>query len=166
DESLSESEISSESENESDDSAVIDSMSESDQDLPLDRKLTWTTPHGANLAELSDSDDEEGPLRRTGAIPEHWYEELDHLGYNIDGRPITRNAAAGAIDKFLQSQTKEGRRTIYDAENDANVVLSKKDIALLKRIRDGCYAHAEFDETSETFRAECPKFPHPLGNTQ
>lgn len=89
---------------------------------------------------------------------------MDHIGYNIDGAPITRSAAKDAIDSFLASQTKEGRRTIYDPDNDRNVVLSKDDIAMLRRVRDGAFADAAFDETADHFNVDVPREIHPLGN--
>lgn len=35
--------------------------------------VPWRTAPGENVAELSDSEDEDGPLRRVGNVPEEWF---------------------------------------------------------------------------------------------
>lgn len=42
-------------------------------------------------------------------VPKHWYDHLEHIGYNVDGKPITKKTAADAIDRFLSSQSASGR---------------------------------------------------------
>ena len=65
-----------------------------------------------NLAELSDSEEDEGDqgtLLRIGNVPREWYNHLDHIGYNVDGQPVTRKVAADAIDRFLNSRDPAAR---------------------------------------------------------
>ena len=74
-------------------------------------RILWARPRD-NVAELSDSEEDvdgNGPLRRVGNIPKHWYDHLEHIGYNVDGKAISKKVAADAIDRFLSSQSSSGR---------------------------------------------------------
>lgn len=33
----------------------------------------------------------------------HWYDDLPHVGYDIDGRKVLRPARGDELDKFLQT---------------------------------------------------------------
>ena len=50
-----------------------------------------------------DSDDEIIPLDENtiGNVPIRWYDEYDHIGYNIDGEKILRPEKRDKIDEFL-----------------------------------------------------------------
>lgn len=54
-----------------------------------------------NLAEQSDSSDDEGEKNRIGNVPLEWYDEFDHIGYDIKGQKIGRKAKGDALDDFL-----------------------------------------------------------------
>ena len=43
--------------------------------------------------EESDSEDE-APVNTIGNVPLHWYDDFDHVGYDIDGRKIMRGTNA------------------------------------------------------------------------
>lgn len=117
-----------------------------------------------NLAELSDSSEEEQPpLVRMGNIPREWYDDLDHLGYNVDGVPITkRSSTMDAIDKFLAMRNNgEYRRTVYDDLNDKDVVLTAKDLQMIHRLRHGTYANADFNPEDGPY-LQAPTQKHPI----
>lgn len=41
-------------------------------------------------------------IRNTvGNIPMHWYDELDHIGYDIEGNKIMKPSTGDEIDEFL-----------------------------------------------------------------
>ena len=54
-----------------------------------------------NLAELSDSSDDEGMKNRVGNVPLKWYKDHDHIGYDISGKRIARKPKKDAIDELL-----------------------------------------------------------------
>jgi hypothetical protein len=91
------------------------------------------------------SDDE--PARNTvGNVPMKWYAEQDHIGYGLDGKKIVKKTGRDGMDRFLASQDDPHYKwTIYDEENDEEIVLSKRDVQLVQRIHSGTYAHPEFD---------------------
>jgi ribosome biogenesis protein ERB1 len=119
-----------------------------------------------NLAYLSDSSDEEdAPLVRVGNVPREWYDDLNHMGYNIDGVPITKAKKPDHIDTFLNKHDKSALYTIYDEDNDRYVKLSKEELETIRRIRKGQYPDAEFDEYDEKYWTDVKQTIHPIGNT-
>lgn len=40
---------------------------------------------------------------RVGNIPLHWYDDLPHVGYDIDGKKVLKPARGDELDKFLQT---------------------------------------------------------------
>ena len=41
---------------------------------------------------------------RVGNIPMHWYDDMPHIGYDIDGKRVLRPAVGDDLDKFLKTQ--------------------------------------------------------------
>eukprot|EP01103_Thecamoeba_quadrilineata_P021481 TRINITY_DN9889_c0_g1_i1.p1 TRINITY_DN9889_c0_g1~~TRINITY_DN9889_c0_g1_i1.p1 ORF type:complete len:810 (-),score=151.80 TRINITY_DN9889_c0_g1_i1:38-2146(-) len=89
----------------------------------------------------SDSSDAEAAKNpnKVGNIPMEWYEEYEHIGYGLDGQPITKSASSDAIDKFLQDHDSGGLqwRTVWDDKQQRNIVLSEKEYDMLRRIHSG-----------------------------
>lgn len=112
----------------------------------------------ALLAHVDDlSSDDEAPRNTVGNVPLEWYARAgyDHIGYDVEGKRIAKKPSAGGdrIDAFLRSQDDPlaHRWTVYDEANDESVVLSKRDVALLRNLAAGSAAHPEFDGTSEAY---------------
>ncbi len=40
---------------------------------------------------------------RVGNIPLHWYDDLPHVGYDIDGKKVLKPARGDELDKFLKT---------------------------------------------------------------
>lgn len=38
---------------------------------------------------------------RVGNIPMHWYDDLPHIGYDMNGKKVLRPAHGDELDKFL-----------------------------------------------------------------
>jgi hypothetical protein len=98
------------------------------------------------------SSDDESPRNTVGNVPSEWYADRDHIGYDRSGKRIMRKRARDGMETFLKSQDDPLHRwTVYDEENDEEMVLSRRDVALLKNLSAGTYAHPEFDETSDAY---------------
>ena len=41
---------------------------------------------------------------RVGNIPMHWYDDMPHIGYDINGKKVLRPAMGDELDKFLKTQ--------------------------------------------------------------
>lgn len=102
-----------------------------------------------HLDDLS-SDDEEGTGNTIGRVPLHWYDAYDHIGYNIAGEKIAKRAGKDRIDIALSNQDDSAsRRTVYDMYNDKEVVLSERDLEIIRRIQAGAFAHPEHNDTPD-----------------
>ena len=99
--------------------------------------------------EGSDSSEDERAHRNTiGNVPLSWYKYEDHIGYDKDGTKIIKKAGnKDALDRLL-ARNEEGSaewRTVYDAYNDEEIVLSKDEMKMIQRIRSGKFPHATID---------------------
>jgi len=102
-------------------------------------------PKPLNLAQYSDSEDEEMP-NRIGNVPLHWYDEEDHIGYDIYGNKIIRKDRGDNIDAFLaRTDDPNAGRTVYDKLNDEKIVLTDEELAIINRIRKGMFPDKHFD---------------------
>ena len=55
-----------------------------------------------DVAEESDSSEDEVPDRNTvGDVPLRWYDEEEHIGYDVSGKKIRKQAKRDKIDSFL-----------------------------------------------------------------
>ena len=60
------------------------------------------TPQPA--VEESDSEDEM-PINTVGNIPLEWYDEFDHVGYDLDGQKILRSTRKDELDALSGAST-------------------------------------------------------------
>lgn len=102
----------------------------------------------------SDDEDDEGSGNRIGRVPLHWYDEHDHIGYNVHGSKVAKSSSANSgdmLDKAIafSEEKAENKFTVHDALNDRNVALTERQLDLIRRIQGGAYAHPEFDGTPD-----------------
>jgi ribosome biogenesis protein ERB1 len=100
----------------------------------------------------SDEDDEEGKGNRIGRVPIHWYDEYEHVGYDAHGQKVAKSGEGGdRIDQAIAmaDNMAQGKFVVYDALNDKNVELSKRQLELIRRVQSGAYAHPEHDATPD-----------------
>ena len=93
----------------------------------------------------SDDEDPDGLQNRIGRVPLHWYEEHDHIGYNVHGSKIAKGNKGDLIDAALNAadnQLKQ-KNVIYDALNDREVTLTERQLEIIRRIQNGAVAHPE-----------------------
>ena len=103
-----------------------------------------------HVDDLSSDDEEAG--NTIGNVPLHWYDDHDHIGYGLDGKRIGRKASlrGDGLDRYLASKDDPNfRKTVYDAKNDREVVLSDRQMDLIRNILAGGYAHPEFNDRQE-----------------
>lgn len=112
----------------------------------------------------SDSSEDERPNRNTvGEVPLEWYKDEEHVGYDIDGKPIVKKGRRDALDRLLaRSDSAKEWRTVYDEYNDEEIVLSKEEMRMIQRIRAGKFAHIEvnpFEPENDWFSRETEIMP-------
>lgn len=97
------------------------------------------------------SDDEEDPQGNTiGRVPLHWYDAYDHIGYNVQGNKVVKSKGRDRIDLMIDRRDDPtSGRTVYDMYNDRKIVLSERDLEIIRRIQAGAFAHPEHDDTPD-----------------
>lgn len=97
--------------------------------------------------ESGDTSDEEERRNTVGDIPMWWYNEYPHVGYDLDGRKIIKPPQRDQIDEFLKKcEDPDFWRTVRDPSTGQDVILSKQDLELISRIRQGHVPNADHDE--------------------
>ena len=74
---------------------------EPDEIYPSSETETGSSADGSEYADSTDSSDEEDLRYTIGNIPMKWYEDLEHAGYNLDGKPIAKPVRQDQLDKLV-----------------------------------------------------------------
>lgn len=95
----------------------------------------------------SDDEDPDGHNNRIGRVPLHWYDEFEHIGYNVHGEKLAKSSGGDRIDQALANQDNraKGKYVVHDALNDRDVELTPHQLELIRRVQSGAFAHAEHD---------------------
>ena len=83
------------------------------------------------------SSDEEEVRNRIGNIPMEWYNDYDHIGYNIHGEKVGKTIKDGdQLDKLLdRMDNPDFWRTVHNKQEGENVVLKEDDIAIINKLK-------------------------------
>ncbi|KAF9563683.1 ribosome biogenesis protein ERB1 [Agrocybe pediades] len=93
----------------------------------------------------SDSSTEEDP-NRVGNIPMHWYDDMPHIGYDIDGKKILRPATGDELDKFLATVDDSSAWTsAFDKNAQTDKPLTSEELDLIRRLYAGENPDANYD---------------------
>lgn len=84
-----------------------------------------------------DSDDSDAEAKNTiGNIPISAYDEMPHIGYDINGKRIMRPAKGSALDQLLESiELPEGWTGLLDQNSGASLNLTEEELELISRIQ-------------------------------
>lgn len=85
-----------------------------------------------------DSDDSDAPdtTNTIGNIPLSFYDSYPHIGYDINGKKITRPAKGEALDALLDSiEVPKGWTGLTDPNTGKPLELSKEELEILRRIQ-------------------------------
>eukprot|EP00792_Barthelona_sp_PAP020_P005032 TRINITY_DN2463_c0_g1_i2.p1 TRINITY_DN2463_c0_g1~~TRINITY_DN2463_c0_g1_i2.p1 ORF type:complete len:679 (-),score=97.07 TRINITY_DN2463_c0_g1_i2:2038-4074(-) len=116
-------------------------------------------------SDVSDVEDEyseeEEVMNTVGNIPMEWYDDYDHIGYDIEGKPIMRPPQRDEVQKFLDLQSGRAFRLVRDDLNQRDVELSNEDLDLIKRLQTGRFPKGvdPFEDFSHLFATEPLKYP-------
>lgn len=99
------------------------------------------------LFEDVDTSDEEDIRNTVGNIPMKWYDEYDHIGYNLSGSKIMKKIQGDQLDEFLaKMDDPDYGRTVYDKLNMEDIKLSDEEIAIIQRMQGGQFPEKDFDQ--------------------
>jgi len=121
---------------------------------------------GAAAFEPESDSEDEMPLNTIGNVPLEWYDDFDHVGYDLEGKKIMRAAKQDELDALIKRfDDPDASRTIHDALHGVDVVLSKDDVALIKRLQRRRYPGANFDPYPDVAIFDYPDGKiHPLSS--
>ena len=92
-----------------------------------------------------DSSDEEDIRNTIGNVPIQWYDDYDHLGYNLEGSKIRKPAPGDKLDAFLNKMDDPNFGvTVRDPTTGQDVVLSERDVEIIKRLGGAKIPNPEF----------------------
>ncbi|CAH6722771.1 ribosome biogenesis protein Erb1p [[Candida] jaroonii] len=122
------------------------SESESDLDEPksinLDIQTTFSDGKPRiikpEIEPVYDSDDSDVETANTiGNIPISAYDEMPHIGYDINGKRIMRPAKGSALDSLLETiDLPEGWTGLIDSNTGGNLKISREELELIKKIEN------------------------------
>ncbi|KAF8897288.1 NUC169 domain-containing protein [Infundibulicybe gibba] len=93
----------------------------------------------------SDSSTEDAP-NRVGDIPMHWYDDLPHVGYDINGKQVLRPARGDELDKFLQTVEDSSAWTAaFDKNTQTDKQLSAEELDIIRRLYANEVPDASYD---------------------
>jgi len=165
-----------ESENEddeSDDEASSDSGDEEEEtgDKVIKDKIKAKKPKDGKTKDDEynyDSSDEEDIRNTIGNIPVNWYDEYDHIGYDLDGSKIRKPKRGDELENFLsRMENPEHGVTVEDPATGQKVVLSEADAEIVSRAAGNKVPDPGYDlygEWSEWFSSDVMETP--LRDTQ
>ncbi|CDO96549.1 unnamed protein product [Kluyveromyces dobzhanskii CBS 2104] len=85
-----------------------------------------------------DSDDSDVEAKNTiGNIPLSAYDEMPHIGYDINGKRIMRPAKGSALDQLLESiELPEGWTGLLDKDSGASLNLTEEELELINKLQN------------------------------
>ena len=112
------------------------------------------------------SSDDEFETNRIGNVPLEWYDDYDHLGCDISGKKVVKPGVGSgeggdskpmdSIDKLIASTNDPMfRRTIFDERNNESIVLTNRELKLVRRM-----VECKFVNGTSTFEAEPDMVPY------
>ncbi|PNH07892.1 Ribosome biogenesis protein BOP1 [Tetrabaena socialis] len=125
-------------------SRMADDAASSDDERPR-RPRAGPGASGSGADPGSDSSEDERPNRNTvGDVPLEWYAAEEHIGYDVEGKRIGKSTRVDRLQLLLdRNDSKKALRTIYDPYNDEEISLSREELAMVMRIRNGQFPHVE-----------------------
>ncbi|WVW82824.1 ribosome biogenesis protein ERB1 [Kwoniella bestiolae CBS 10118] len=98
----------------------------------------------------SESSTEDNP-NTVGNIPMEWYDDMPHIGYDVNGRKIFRPAQGDELDKFLSNTEDPAAWTsAEDKLLQQSVQLSDKELDIIRRLERAENPDADYDPYQPT----------------
>ncbi|KAF8164972.1 ribosome biogenesis protein ERB1 [Crassisporium funariophilum] len=98
----------------------------------------------------SDSSTEDAP-NRVGDIPLHWYDDLPHIGYDINGKQVLRPARGDELDKFLATvEDASAWTSAFDKNAQMDKPLTSEELDLIRRLYANEVPDANYDPYEPT----------------
>ncbi|CAO3624585.1 unnamed protein product [Mucor fragilis] len=110
----------------------------------------------------SDSSTEETE-NTIGNVPLEWYNDLPHIGYDIDGKKILKPATGDELDKFLATmEDPDSWKTVKSDKEGKDIVLDDRELDIIQRLQRGIIPDSTYDPyepTVEWFTSKTEEMP-------
>ncbi|CAL4106084.1 unnamed protein product, partial [Meganyctiphanes norvegica] len=111
------------------------SSSSSSSGLKKAESEGYGTGEGEEDEYKEDSSDEEDLRNTIGKVPLKWYDEYEHIGYDLDGKPVPKPKRGDTLDNFLNRlENPDFERTVLDKQTGQDVRLSDADLDVVRRV--------------------------------
>ncbi|KDN45755.1 BOP1NT-domain-containing protein [Tilletiaria anomala UBC 951] len=113
----------------------------------------------------SDSSTEDAP-NRIGNVPLEWYDDLPHIGYDMDGKKVMRPAKGDELDRFLSTvDDPESWMSAQDKMTGQDIRLTDEELDIIRRLQnaeipDGSYD--PYEPTVEWFTGKGKELQTPM----
>ncbi|QRV91242.1 ribosome biogenesis protein ERB1 [Ceratobasidium sp. AG-Ba] len=98
----------------------------------------------------SDSSTEDDP-NRIGNVPAHWYDDMPHIGYTIDGKKVLRPARGDELDKFLSTvENPMSWTSALDKSTMQDTQLTAEELDIIRRLQQGENPDGNYDPYEPT----------------
>ncbi|KAN0064127.1 Ribosome biogenesis protein erb1 [Thecaphora frezii] len=114
----------------------------------------------------SDSSTEDAP-NRIGNVPLEWYDDLPHIGYDVNGRKVMKPATKDELDKFLATVDGDGEGWLSakDETTGKDVRLTDEELDIIRRLQNAEIpddAYDPYEDQVEWFTGEGKEMVMPL----
>ncbi|KAI9256748.1 NUC169 domain-containing protein [Helicostylum pulchrum] len=110
----------------------------------------------------SDSSTEETE-NTIGNVPLEWYNDLPHIGYDIDGKKILKPATGDELDKFLATmEDPDSWKTVKSDVEGKDIILDDKELDIIQRLQRGIIpdsTYNPYEPTVEWFTSKTEIMP-------
>ncbi|GAA6060488.1 hypothetical protein JCM10212_007119 [Sporobolomyces blumeae] len=112
-------------------------------------KTVWDEEIDAGYGSDSSTED---TTNRVGNVPAYWYDDLPHIGYDMDGKKVMRPVMGDELDKFLEGVEDEngGWTTVRDKLHQQDVTLTTEELELIQRLAKGENPDSNYDPYEPT----------------
>ncbi|CAK5276010.1 unnamed protein product [Mycena citricolor] len=98
----------------------------------------------------SDSSTED-TQNRVGDVPMHWYDDLPHIGYDMNGKQVLRPARGDELDKFLSTvEDPSAWTSAFDKTAQMDKPLSSEELDIIRRLYANEMPDADYDPYEPT----------------
>ncbi|KAI3831202.1 hypothetical protein MKX03_033988 [Papaver bracteatum] len=116
-------------------------------------------------AEESDSsEDEVAPRNTIGNVPLKFYKDEEHIGYDISGKKIKKQARKNMLEAFLARTDFSKKLIVHDDYNDEDVEIPKEWQELIRALLEGKTPHADVNPYPDYVDWVKHDAMHPMSN--
>lgn len=92
-----------------------------------------------------------------------WYDDLPHIGYDIDGKKVMKPATGDELDKFLATiEDPNSWKSAYSEKEGKDIVLNDEELDIIHRLQEGQIPDAgynPYEPTVEWFSSKTEVMP-------